>query len=70
MKKTSVKVKTFYDEMGNKRGVLMSFKTFEKLMEELEDLHDTITAYEREKGLKKAVSYEEIRKEVFGPHAR
>lgn len=63
-------VKFIFDEKGNKTGVLIRIKEFEKLMEELEDLKDLSTAYERTSKNFKQIPYEEIKKELFGDDAK
>jgi hypothetical protein len=59
-------VKIFYDEGGNKTGVLMTVRYFENLIEELEDLHDILTVYERTSKPFTPIPYEKIQKELFG----
>jgi hypothetical protein len=63
-------IKTFYDEDGNKTGVLITMKEFEKLIEELEDLQDILTVYERTSKKSTPIPYEKIRKEMFGDDAK
>ena len=55
-----------YDEKGKKSGIVIKVKNFEKLMEELEDLHDLNMIYKRKKEKSKSVPYEEVRKKLFG----
>lgn len=59
-------IKIIFDEKGNKTGVLLRIKDFEKLMDELEDLKDLTVAYERRSKEFKPIPYEKIRKELFG----
>ena len=59
-------IQTLYDKDGNKTAVLMTMKYFEKLMEELEDLQDILTVYERTSKKSILIPYEKIRKEIFG----
>ena len=47
MKKKNIHLQVLYSEEGKKTGVILAVKEFEKLIEELEDLHDLITAYKR-----------------------
>jgi hypothetical protein len=63
-------IKTLYDEDGNKTAVLMTIKYFEKLMEELEDLKDILTVYQRTRKKSTIIPYEKIRKEIFGNDAK
>ncbi len=46
----------FYDEKGKKTGVMLKFKEFETLIEQLEDLNDALTVYKRTSGKKIAGS--------------
>lgn len=56
------------DEEGNKTGVLLKIKDFEKLIEELEDLHDLRTIYKHQLlgDNVKTIPYEKIREKLFG----
>lgn len=59
--------KFLYDEKNKKRGVLLSVKDFELLIEEIEDYYD----YELVKSLEPfdfegATSLEDVRKEILG----
>lgn len=58
--------KILYDEKNKKSGIVIGVKNFEKLMEELEDLHDLKMIYKRKKEKGKSVPYEEVRKRLFG----
>ncbi len=49
-----------FDEQNKKRGVLLSVKDFERLMESLENFYDYLIIKKREK--EKTVSFEEIKK--------
>ena len=60
--------KIFYDDQGNKVGILLTHEAFEALVEQLEDAHDLYTAYKRmKKG--KTIPFDQIKKELFG-HAK
>lgn len=58
--------KGLYDEKGKKSGVLLKIKAFEKLVEELEDLHDLKTIYKQKNKKFRPIPYEKIKKELFG----
>lgn len=62
--------KVLYDENGNKVGVLLKKKDFEKLIEELEDLHDMLIVHERANKKFKSIPYEQVKKELFGDNAK
>lgn len=62
---TMSKAKILYDEAEKKKGVLIKIKDFQKLMEQLEDLHDIYMAYERTSKKFKPIPYEQIRRELF-----
>ncbi len=49
-----------YDEAGNKRGVLIKAKEFEKIIEQLEELYDLEEIKDIEKKPQKARSLEAI----------
>ena len=62
------KPQIFYDDQGNKVGILLMPEEFEMLVEQLEDAHDLYTAYKRtQKG--KTIPFDQIKKELFG-HAK
>lgn len=62
-----IKPKFIYDEQNKKRGVLLSIKDFEFLLEELEDYYDYKLVKKLEPfDLKKAASLEYVRKKIFG----
>ncbi|MGB8467774.1 MAG: hypothetical protein WCE21_02125 [Candidatus Babeliales bacterium] len=63
-------IKIIFDENGNKTGVLIRVKDFEKLIEELETLKDLTIAYERRSQKRKPIPYEKIREELFGNGAK
>jgi chaperonin cofactor prefoldin len=68
--KSKTGVRFIFDEKGKKTGVLIRIKQFEKLMQELEDLKDLATVYERTGKKFKPIPYEKIRKELFGNAAK
>jgi len=59
-------IKFFYDEDGNRVGVLIKYSEFEKLMEQLEDLHSLYKIYKRKGKKEKIIPYEQLREELFG----
>lgn len=61
--KLKVNPQILYDEDGNETGVLLKVKDFEKLIEELEDLHDLRTIYKHKlRGDNvKTISYEKVK---------
>lgn len=67
MKKTlsKLKPKYFFDDEGNKIGVLLSEKAFENLIEELEELNDTTLVLKRLKKKEKNYSFDEIQAETL-----
>jgi len=64
------KPKFLYDAKGNKTGVLIPVKQFEKLIEQLEDLHDTYTAYKQSTKKQAIIPYEKIREDLLGKNAK
>lgn len=58
--KTIESIRMICDEKGAKVGVIMSVKTFKKLMEKLEDLQDLNSAYKRTQKKEKTVSFEQV----------
>jgi hypothetical protein len=68
--KSKVKPTLLYDDQGNKAGVLLKIKEFEKYMEELEDLHDLIAIYKHKIKPGKSIPYEKIREKMFGKDAK
>ncbi len=62
-----IKPKFVYDERNRKRGVLLTVRDFELLIEELEDYYDYRLVKKLEPfNLEEAVSLEEVEKEIFG----
>lgn len=67
-RKIKIKSEPIYDDQGNQVGVVLKYKDFKRLMEELEDLHDIYFAYkckDRVRG-EKTISFEDAKKELFG----
>ncbi|MEX0849128.1 MAG: hypothetical protein WD055_02770 [Candidatus Dependentiae bacterium] len=63
--KLKIKPGFFYDEEGNKIGVLLKLEEFGEIMDELEDLHDVCMVYERTAQETKTIPYDEVMKEVL-----
>ena len=62
-----IKPKFIYDERNKKRGVLLSVKDFELLIDELEDYYDYELVKKLEPfNLEEAIPLEDVRKEIFG----
>jgi acetolactate synthase regulatory subunit len=68
MKIKKIVQKIFYDDDGNKIGVELSYKDFDNLMEQLEELHDiqTIRQLKLSKKLTKFIPFDEIKKKNIG----
>ncbi|OGB86136.1 hypothetical protein A3J41_00515 [candidate division TM6 bacterium RIFCSPHIGHO2_12_FULL_38_8] len=62
--KLKVKVHYIKDDFGKIADVSLSVKDFEKLIDELSDLHDLHIVHERKD--EKTIPYDEIRKALFG----
>ena len=61
-----IKLKFVYDEQNKKRGVLLSVKDFEILIEELEDYYDYKLVKKLEPfDLEKTISLEEMKKKIL-----
>ena len=62
-----IKPKFLYDEKNKKRGVLLSVKDFELLIEDVEDYYDYQLIKSLEPfDLEGATSLEDVRKEILG----
>lgn len=68
--KSKYPIKFIFNEMGEKIQVIMRFRDFQKLMQELEDLSDLVTVYEVKSKKFKPIPYEKVIKEVFGKNAK
>lgn len=62
--KLKIKVHYIKDDLGKITDVSISVKDFEKLIDELSDLQDLKTIYQRSD--EKSIPYDQIRKELFG----
>jgi hypothetical protein len=58
------KIQILEDDQGNKTGVLLHVKDFEKLIESVENLQDMQTVFQRLH--EKSIPYEKVRSEIFG----
>jgi hypothetical protein len=61
-----IEPKYIYDNADKKIDIIIKFKDFEKIMGQLEDLHDLIMIYERTGKASKTIPYEQLRAELFG----
>jgi len=59
-----------YDENGNKSGIKIKFKDFQKTIEELENLHDLYVAYQHKGKKLKTIPFEKVLKEALAEHAK
>lgn len=66
LKQRVAKSRLFYDEQGNKVGIVLKIKEFEALMGELEDLKDSLIAKKRSARKGKLIPFEVVKKELFG----
>jgi hypothetical protein len=66
MKKLKIKPQILFDDEGKKSGVILKFKEFDELMEQLADLKSLCTVYQRTKKPLQTVAFEEAMKRVFG----
>lgn len=63
--KIKFKLKYLYDESGNKKRVILSFKDFEDLIEELTDLKSIYMAYLGAQNKKmKLIPFEKVKKDL------
>lgn len=58
------KDKWLYDENGQKSGVKIAFKDFDKLMNKLENLHDVYFVYKYRNCTTKTIPFEQVKKEL------
>ncbi len=65
-KYSKIEPKYIYDNTDKKIEIIIKFKDFEKLIGQLENLHDLIMIYERTNKAFKAIPYEQLRAELFG----
>ena len=69
-KNLNIDVELLYDDFDNKTGVVMKYKDFQKLMDTIEDFHDIYDVYKRRSKTTKTISLEQVKKELFGVHAK
>ena len=55
-----------YDQKDQKVGVVLTYKDFEDLMDELQDVYDYELVQKRKKKKEKTYSLEEVSQELFG----
>ncbi|HBR70893.1 TPA: hypothetical protein DIC20_02240 [Candidatus Dependentiae bacterium] len=66
-KMRKIKPEFIYDEENRQRGVLLSIKDFDYLIEELEDYYDYKLVEKLEPfNLEDTISMEDVKKEIFG----
>jgi len=58
------------DEQGKKSSVLMSIKSFKKMMSDLEDLQDLDLVHKRMLKQSKPIPYDKVMKELLGDDAK
>lgn len=69
-KNLNIIVELLYDDDNNKTGVIIKYKDFRKLMNKVEDFHDIYDIYKRKNKATKTISIEQVKKELFGTHAK
>jgi len=57
--------KIAFDVNKKKAGIILPYKEFVKLMEELEDLQDLYIAHKRTAKAYKTIPFEQVKKELF-----
>lgn len=70
LKKKKIIPEVLYNESNKKAGIILKYKDYQNLIDDWEELYDILEYYKQKSKKYSTVSLDQVKKELFGSHAK